>query len=295
MLLSMTGFGSVRHEFPWGTVIAEASSVNHKYQDFSVKLSLELASLENRAMTLMRNAIRRGKVKLSMEIAWNSGSRVPVIDTDSLMNFYHQLRKIAKHNGLETSNDIMDFVNIRGILSNNDNPAEEVTRENPEIWDEIINSAIKSLEDMKKSEGKILEAKINDDLQTLDEISHVLKERWKIASEDAVEALRSKITRVMEYYKLEVDAQRIAQEVTLLSDKWDVSEELTRLDAHIAKFRQIMNESEASGKKLDFLIQEMNREVNTMGSKVTDAEFRWQVVEAKTCIEKIREQVQNIE
>ncbi|MBQ7733700.1 MAG: YicC family protein [Synergistaceae bacterium] len=295
MLLSMTGFGASRHEFAWGAVIVEVSSVNHKYQDFSVKLSLELASLENRAMTLMRTAINRGKVKLSMEIAWNPGSRIPVIDADSLMNFYHQLRKIAKRNGLETSNDIADFLNIRGVLSSSDNSAEEIARENPEIWDKIINDAISSLQDMKKSEGKILEAKINSDLQELEAVNKILKERWEIAQKDAIEALRSKIIRVMEYYRLEIDAPRIAQEIALLSDKWDVSEELDRFDAHIAKFRQIMKESESSGKKLDFLIQEMNREVNTMGSKVADAEFRWQVVEAKTCIEKIREQVQNVE
>ncbi|MBQ9594275.1 MAG: DUF1732 domain-containing protein, partial [Synergistaceae bacterium] len=202
---------------------------------------------------------------------------------------------IAKSNGLETSNDIMDFVNIRGILGNGDNPAEDAARENPEIWDAIINEAINSLQDMKKCEGKVLEAKINDDLSSLDKISRVLKERWEIANKDALETLRSKITRIMEYYRLEVDDPRIAQEIALLSDKWDVSEELTRLDAHIAKFRQIMTESESSGKKLDFLIQEMNREVNTMGSKVADSEFRWQVVEAKTCIEKIREQIQNVE
>ena len=211
------------------------------------------------------------------------------------MNFYHQLRKIAKSNGLETSNDIMDFVNIRGILGNGDNPAEDAARENPEIWDAIINEAINSLQDMKKCEGKVLEAKINADLSSLDKISRILKERWEIANKDALETLRSKITRIMEYYKLEIDEPRIAQEIALLSDKWDVSEELTRLDAHIAKFRQIMKESESSGKKLDFLIQEMNREVNTMGSKVADAGFRWQVVEAKTCIEKIREQIQNVE
>ncbi len=295
MLLSMTGFGASRHEFAWGAVIVEVSSVNHKYQDFSVKLSLELASLENRAMTLMRTAINRGKVKLSMEIAWNPGSRIPVIDADSFMNFYHQLRKIAKRNGLETSNDIADFLNIRGVLSSSDNSAEEIARENPEIWDKIINDAISSLQDMKKSEGKILEAKINSDLQELEAVNKILKERWEIAQKDAIEALRSKIIRVMEYYRLEIDAPRIAQEIALLSDKWDVSEELDRFDAHIAKFRQIMKESESSGKKLDFLIQEMNREVNTMGSKVADAEFRWQVVEAKTCIEKIREQVQNVE
>ena len=99
----------------------------------------------------------------------------------------------------------------------------------------------------------------------------------------------------MEHYNLEVDEARIAQEVALMSDKWDVSEELARLEVHTEKFRQTMDIQEPCGKKLDFLIQEMNREINTMGSKVNDADFRWGVVEAKTCIERIREQIQNIE
>jgi uncharacterized protein (TIGR00255 family) len=99
----------------------------------------------------------------------------------------------------------------------------------------------------------------------------------------------------MEHFGLEIDQNRIAQEISLLADKWDVSEELTRLSAHAAKFREIASGKESEGRKLDFLVQEMNREVNTMGSKVGDAEFRWTVVEAKSCLERIREQIQNVE
>ncbi|MBQ3585338.1 MAG: DUF1732 domain-containing protein, partial [Synergistaceae bacterium] len=105
---------------------------------------------------------------------------------------------------------------------------------------------------------------------------------------------RIRIENVMEHYDLEFDEARIAQEVALLSDRWDVSEEVARLEAHTGRFRQIMDE-DSCGKKLDFLIQEMNREINTMGSKVNDSEFRWGIVEAKSCIERMREQIQNIE
>ena len=295
MFLSMTGFGSSRHEFSWGTVIFEITSINHKYQDFSVKLPRELSALENRILTLMRESIKRGKVKLSADIAWKPGARVPVIDAEGLMNLYHQVRRIAKRNSLETTSDIVDLLMIPGVLESSNNLAEETAREQPEIWDNIVKTAIESLMEMKKSEGEKLALKVDEDLNELEELNRTLKERWKIADTEAIEALRTRIESVMEYYKLEIDAARVAQEVALISDKWDVSEELTRLEAHIDKFRQIMNEQESSGKKLDFLIQEMNREINTMGSKVSDAEFRWEVVEAKTCIERIREQIQNIE
>ena len=139
-----------------------------------------------------------------------------------------------------------------------------------------------------------MHAAVEADLTKLEGIIDSLKERWTVACAEALEGLRTRIENVMEHYSLEIDEARIAQEVALMSDKWDVSEETARLQAHTGKFRQIMDEP-SCGKKLDFLIQEMNREINTMGSKVNDSQFRWGVVEAKTCIERMREQIQNIE
>ena len=295
MFISMTGFGSSRHEFSWGNVLVEITSVNHKYQDFSARLPRELSSLETRIVTLLRSSIGRGKVKLSAEITWNPGAKIPVFDNDGLMNLVNQVRRIARRNNLETPNDITSFLMLPGVLDDSSNVAEEAARENPEIWDKLALDAIASLMEMKKSEGAKLREKVEADLQTLEGITHSLKERWKVASTDALEGLRTRIASVMEHYDLEVDEARIAQEVALMSDKWDVSEETARLEAHTEKFRQTMDMAEPCGKKLDFLIQEMNREINTMGSKVNDAEFRWGVVEAKTCIERMREQIQNIE
>ena len=295
MFLSMTGFGSKSHEFSWGTVSFEITSVNHKYQEFSAKLPRELSSLENRIITLMRSLIGRGKVKLTADISWNPGARIPVLDEEGLMNIYNQVRKITKRNNLETANDITAFLMIPGVFDSNNNIAEQAARENPDIWDDMTRGAIDALMEMKRSEGEKLHAKIEADLCILENLTGTIQSRWDIASSDAIESLRTRIENVMEHYKLEIDEPRIAQEVALISDKWDISEELARLEAHTGKFRQIMNAKDSSGKKLDFLVQEMNREVNTIGSKAADSEIRWAVVEAKTCIERIREQLQNIE
>ena len=297
MLLSMTGFGSKSYDFSWGKVIVEITSVNHKYQDFSARLPRELSSLENRIINILRNSIVRGKVKVSAEIVWNPGARIPVLDEEGLMNLFNQIRKITKRNNLDTPNDITALLTIPGVYDDTNTLADQAARDNPEIWDEIISGAVESLMEMKKSEGEKLKAKIEEDLELLYGIIKALKERWTVASTEALESLRTRIEQVMEHYTLEIDAQRVAQEVALMSDKWDVSEEITRLEAHTEKFRQVMNAQEAAGKgkRLDFLVQEMNREVNTMGSKVNDASFRWGVVEAKTCIERMREQLQNIE
>ncbi|MBR1658212.1 MAG: YicC family protein [Synergistaceae bacterium] len=294
MFVSMTGFGSKSHEFSWGTVKFEVTSVNHKFQDFSVRLPRELSSLENRILSILRSSITRGKVKLSAEITWNPGAKIPAIDNDGFSAFVNQVRSIAGQNNLEVSNDITSFLMIPGVLDTTGNLAEEAALVNPEIWDDLTLGAVAALMEMKKSEGSKLHKKVEDDLIVLEGIAASLKERWKTAYSEAVENLRARIETVMEHYDLEIDEARIAQEVALISDKWDVSEETARLEAHTGKFRQTMNE-EPCGKKLDFLIQEMNREINTMGSKVNDADFRWGVVEAKTCIERMREQIQNIE
>ena len=295
MFLSMTGFGSMSHEFSWGKVLFEITSVNHKYQDFTVRFPRELSSLENRMIALMRNSIGRGKVRLSAEITWNPGARIPPLDDEGLMTLFNQIRRISKRNNLDTPSDITTLLAVPGVLDDASNIAEETAHENPEIWDEILLGAVDSLMEMKRSEGAKLRAKIEADLKILDGIIESLKGRWSVASSEALEGLRTRIVAVMEHYDLEIDEARIAQEITLMSDRWDVSEEIVRLEAHTEKFRQTMNIKEPCGKKLDFLIQEMNREINTMGSKVNDAEFRWGVVEAKTCIERRREQIQNIE
>ncbi|MBQ9574997.1 MAG: YicC family protein [Synergistaceae bacterium] len=294
MFVSMTGFGSKSYEFTWGTVKFEITSVNHKFQDFSARLPRELSSLENRIVTLMRSSITRGKVKLFAEITWNPGAKIPALDNDGLRALVNQVRSIAKRNNLEVSGDITDFLVIPGVLDTSSNVAEEAALENSEIWDKLTLDAVAALMEMKKSEGQKLYIKVSEDLKILEGIITALKERWKTASAEAIEGLRSRFDSVMEHFDIEIDAARVAQEVALMSDKWDVSEETARLEAHTEKFRQIMNE-EPCGKKLDFLIQEMNREINTMGSKVNDAVFRWGIVEAKTCIERMREQIQNIE
>ena len=295
MFLSMTGFGSKSYDFSWGTVLFEITSVNHKYQDFSVKLPKELLSLENKILTLLRSLIGRGKVKLSAEITWAPGAKIPVVDEESLMNFYNQIKKITKRNNIASPEDITNLLLIPGVIDLNENSAEHAAHENPEIWDNMVKEVVNSLMEMKKNEGEKLRIKIEDDLNLLEKLLQSMNELWQKAKNDALESIRTRIENTLKHYNLEIDESRIAFEVSMAADKWDVSEELTRLESHIEKFRTTMNLDESSGKKLDFLIQEMNREINTMGSKVANSEFRWQVVEAKTCIERMREQIQNIE
>ncbi len=295
MFLSMTGFGRAEHEFSWGTVVFELVSVNHKYQDFTVRFPKELFSLENKMLSLMRNSISRGKVRLSAEISWNPGVRIPTLDEKSLTLLFRQIQNISIKNNLKMPDDLTNFLLIPGILDLNESLDKLAEEENPKIWEDFFNETLNSLMEMKKFEGEKLFNAVQSDLTFFEKILSSLSKRWETSKNNAIESLKTRIETVMQNYNLEIDQARIAQEVSLLSDKWDVTEELERLKSHCEKFRQTMQLTEPIGKKIDFLIQEMNREVNTMGSKVNDADFRWGVVESKSCLEKIREQIQNIE
>ncbi len=295
MIRSMTGFGSKSYEFSWGTVSLEISSVNSKYQDFSVRLPAELSSLENRLLALLRKLIARGRVRLSADINWAPGGRIPIVDDEGLVKLFEQVRSIAAANNFEVTNDITNLLTLPGVLDFNDNLAEQEARERPELWDKMVTETVEVLTESRLIEGKAMQVKIESDLKELDTNFTNMQERWKVAKEAALDGIRQRIEDVLKHYNLELDEARISEEVALLSDRWDISEEITRMNAHCEKFHQTLKLDEPIGKKLDFLIQEMNREINTMGSKVADAEFRWGVVEAKTCIERIREQIQNVE
>jgi uncharacterized protein (TIGR00255 family) len=293
MFLSMTGFGRASRAFQWGTVTFEAVSVNHRYQEISVRLPKEISSLESVIVTSLRSLLRRGKIRLSAEIDWAADFKTAKIDAGALLSYHDQLREIAAGVNVPPP-DLAALLVLPGVC---DSPRlrGENGDEAGDLWKKLLSDTVDALMEMKKSEGEKLRAKVVEDLQELERLGGALSARWTSASSEALSALEARIGKVMERFNLELDRNRIAQEVSLLADKWDVSEELARLAGHISKFKEIASGTESEGRKLDFLIQEMNREVNTMGSKTGDAEFRWMVVEAKSCLERIREQIQNVE
>ena len=160
------------------------------------------------------------------------------------MNLLNQVRKIAKRNHIDPPKDITNLLLIPGVADETNNLAEQAAHHTPELWDDLIMRAVNSLMDMKKSEGLKLKAKIEADLNMLVKLVETLKERWTVANTEALESLRTRIENVMEHYNLEVDANRVAQEVAIMSDKWDVSEEIVRLEAH-CEWSPVMRQASA--------------------------------------------------
>ena len=293
--MSMTGFGRVTRVFQWGTVTFEVVSVNHRYQEISVRLPKEISSFESILIASLRSLLRRGKIRLSAEIDWAADFKTAPIDGSALQSYYDQLREIAADLKAPPP-DLTALLSLPGVCdSSHQRLREGNVDETGDLWRNLTSEAVSSLMEMKRSEGEKLWLSVEEELKELERLIGALSKRWTVASSEALEALKSRIEKVMERFNLDLDQNRIAQEVSLLTDKWDVSEELARLTGHISKFKEIASGRESEGRKLDFMIQEMNREVNTMGSKTADAEFRWVVVEAKSCLERIREQIQNIE
>lgn len=294
MIRSMTGFTRESKSFDWGALTVEISSVNHRYQELSLRLPREMAFFESVIGSMIRSGLGRGKIRLLAEISWAPRFRAPTIDKGVLSDYYTQLRSLSVELGTSFSPSLTSLLSLPGVM---DSPGvfSMVEREVGEALDEVIGRAILSLSAMRENEGKSLRLVMEKYLLSFEELVSSIEKYWEEKKVILFEELRGRITTLLEGVISEADKGRVAQEMAIMGDKWDISEELVRSRSHLKQFCYILEGPTSEGRKLDFLLQEMNREVNTMGAKITDASLRWMVVEAKTLLEKIREQVQNVE
>lgn len=294
MIRSMTGFTRESRAFEWGTLTVEIGSVNSRYQEISLRLPRELASFEPSVSALLRKGLGRGKIRLTGEIRWAPRYRAVVIDRNVLGEYHTQLRELAEELGEKKPPELQTLLTLPGVF---DSPSalSLVEREAGDALEEILQSAIASLKAMRQQEGDHLAGVMKGYLEAFSRGVEDLETYWNSRKDVLLEETRARISALLEGVTGEADPGRIMQEIVLLGDKWDISEEFDRSKSHVLQFRSIMDGKASEGRKLDFLLQEMNREVNTMGSKITDADLRWKVVDLKTLLEKIREQVQNVE
>lgn len=292
MIKSMTGYGRSILENEGREYIVEIKSVNNRYNDISIKMPKGLNYLEDRIRKEILNSVTRGKVDVFITFNNNSdlGKNIK-LNTDIAKKYISELKKLAQENDIIDNINVMDISKFPDVLNIKvEESAEEI------IEKELImglNEAIKNLIEMRKAEGN----KIKEDLENrIEKISKKINQISNISSGLVEEYIVKLETRIKELLKTDVvDEARLAQEVVIYSDKCSVEEEITRLKSHISQFLNLLNENIAIGKKLDFLIQEMNRETNTIGSKANNLEITNFVVDIKTELENIREQIQNIE
>ncbi len=292
MIKSMTGFGRSTYENEGREYIIEIKSVNNRFTDINIKMPRNLNYLEEKIRKQILSNISRGKVEVSIQLNNNSdlGKKIN-LNTDIAKKYVEELKKLSEETNIIDNINIMDVARFPDVLNIRiDEEAEEVIEK--ELFT-ALDSAIDSFLDMRQKEG----SKIKVDLENRIEVIKQKIEQISSISAGLVDEYIVKLeTRIKELLKTDVvDQTRLAQEVVIYSDKCSVEEEITRLKSHISQFLNLLNENIAIGKKLDFLIQEMNRETNTIGSKANNLEITNFVVDIKTELENIREQIQNIE
>lgn len=295
MYVSMTGFSRTQIQRSWGTVSLEISSVNHRYQEIYVRLPREFSSWEPWFHQKFRKGFRRGKVQVRMEVLWAPSFKMGRINKEIMTSYCEELMQIQRMLGQAKDLQLESVVTLPGVL---DIPRFEESDEADELetaFSELIEKGLGSWQKMRETEGEHLKEEVLVHLEELEKLSALIENKWITARDQAFENTRQRITEMLDSLGGKLEESRMMQEIVIMTDKWDVSEEIARLKSHITKFRSTGEEIESSGRKLDFIVQEMNREVNTLDSKISDAEIRWLAVDSKAALERIREQIQNLE
>ncbi len=289
---SMTGFGRAKKEENNRIYTIEIKSVNHKYTDISVRVPRHLSYLEEKIKKEVQKNIYRGKIDIFVTFEnYSDEAKEIIINKELTKKYIEELKKVAQENNLSYDIPIIEITKLPEVLNikNSDENEDIIEKELLECLKEAIQNFVL----MKENEGN----KIKEDLER--RINNVENKILKI-SEYSTGLVANYVVkleeRIKEILKTDIiDKTRLATEVVIYADKCSVEEELTRLKSHVNQFRQMLEEKENIGKKMDFLIQEMNRETNTIGSKSNLLEITNLVIEIKVELEDIREQVQNIE
>lgn len=288
---SMTGFGRASLESNGKNYIIEIKTVNNKYSDITVKSPKRLSFMEDKIRKQITNRITRGKVEVSVSFFdFSNKSKNVVLNKEIAKEYIKQLREIADENNLSENISVVEIAKLPDILNSIDSDNDE------EIAGEALqclNMALDSLIEMRKTEGENIKQDLLVRIERVQNLVDKIAENSKGIVEEYVSKLEK---RVKEILKTDVvDENRIAQEAVIYADKTSIEEELTRLNSHIVQFKELVNSDGPVGKKLDFMIQEMNRETNTIGSKAGSGEITKAVIDLKVELEDIREQIQNIE
>lgn len=292
MIRSMTGYGKQSLIVEKREYQVEIKSVNHRYLDINIKLPKSISYLEDTIKKEISAKIKRGKIDVFITFENNSQEGKNITINKELAKLYiEHLKQLAQEEKISSNIEVMDIAKLPDILVvKNDEEYERIQNE----LIEVVQGAISKIIGMKNVEGSKIE---QDLLQRIDKIENKIMEISAKSTgliEEYVVKLEKRIKEILKTEEL--DKSRLAQEVVIYADKCSIEEEVTRLKSHIYQFRNLIaNNNETIGKKLDFLIQEMNRETNTIGSKANNLEITNGVIDIKTELEDIREQIQNIE
>ncbi|HVW30657.1 MAG TPA: YicC/YloC family endoribonuclease [Polyangiaceae bacterium] len=287
---SMTGFGTGEAQLGPGKVVLDARSVNHRYLDVRVRLPTEIADqglfLEQRA----RERLSRGRFELG--VRYEGPTLAPRLDVDRARSAYVELMRLRDELAPGTDVPITAIVSMPDVYVAPLSFGVEATQA---ALVAALDTAIARLEEMRKCEGQALRSELSSRLVICRALHGRVREHLPSATRAAEARLRARVSRICADVGASIEPGRLEAEIAVLADRSDVTEELVRLDSHFAQLATLLDADEPTGRRLDFLLQEMAREANTVGAKSQDATLGHLVVELKSEIERMREQVQNVE
>lgn len=291
MIASMTGYGRAERRWRGIEMAVELRTVNHRFSELNVKLPKSLAHLEPDVKEELSALFARGRVDLSVSVNGRGDlGREVVVDGRLARSYIRQLRQLQRRYGLRGELEIGHLAGVRDLLAIRESPS--LPRATDRVVAQLLRNAARQVRGMRRAEGRELAADLERRLAAIEaSIGRVRRQLPQVLAQYQ----RRLMARSSELAGLPIPQERLAQEVAIFAERCDVSEELVRLGSHVKQFRAHVRAGGAIGRTLDFLVQEMNREVNTLGSKANDARISSEVVTLKGELEKIREQVQNVE
>ena len=289
----MTGFSRHENQNENLTCKVEIRSVNNRFIDINTRLPKSLAPLELPLKKMVKSKCARGSFDISIAIEKNGDSEANLEVAPNLplaTEYLNAFKNIQEGLGLKGEIDINTILSQRDVVKPELKKVEDSSQE---IVLQTVDKTLTDLVKMREEEGKNLEKDILNQISSIKALGKLISTKQSITVQEFQDKLKEKIQSLTT--GIEIDPARIAQESALLADRCDVTEELVRLESHLDQFNKLVASHEPQGRKLEFLTQEINREVNTMGSKTIDLEVSKAVIEMKSCLEKIREQLANIE
>ncbi len=292
MIKSMTGYGRHREVIDGRDILCEVKSVNSRYLDTNIKLGRLYNALEDTVKQYASSRVSRGKMDIYVSIDNIAGDDNGLAVNEKFLESYVALLRDIKSKYALGGDVTIQTVAARNEVFVTTRPEEDTDAAGKALLI-VMEKAFDGFTAMREAEGQKLKADLLSHLSVLENIRAKIVERAPESVKENNEKMKERIRELLD--GANYDEARLLTECAIFADKADISEELARLDSHFDQFKKILDENVPVGRKLDFLVQEMNREVNTIGSKCNDSEIARQVIEAKSYIEKIREQIQNIE
>jgi uncharacterized protein (TIGR00255 family) len=290
--LSMTGHGQASHRFGEFSIDVEIRTVNNRFLKVSTKVSELSLSIEPELESIVREYLKRGTVSLSVRVVSRGGYPSKLVNQSMLSAYIREAKIVAESTNTPFIADFANLLSLPGVLE------PQSSTDLPELNEairETVRDALKDLHQMRSIEGLSMKSKFIENLKQVREHRHSILRRAPVVISEYQSKLESKVRVAYESRGIGLETVDLLREVTLFCDKTDISEELTRLESHLDQFEKAIESEESQGRRLDFLVQELGRETNTIGSKANDAELSHHVVAIKTILEQIRELVQNVE